>query len=100
MVEFEWDTTKAVSNRKKHGVSFEEAKSVFYDEFAIQFFDDENSEVEDRFLILGHSNQNQGFSLFVIVSKILAMSFELSPPEKQQQKSANSIQVKANEKRI
>ena len=42
MVEFEWDTTKAVSNRKKHGVSFEEAKSVFYDEFAIQFFDDES----------------------------------------------------------
>ncbi|MCK4842575.1 MAG: BrnT family toxin [Methylococcales bacterium] len=59
MIEFEWDTTKAVSNRKKHGVSFEEAKSVFYDEFAIQFFDDENSEVEDRFLILGHSNQSR-----------------------------------------
>jgi len=36
---------------KKHGVSFEEAQSVFYDEFAVQFFDDENSVSEDRFLM-------------------------------------------------
>ena len=56
MIRFEWDTSKASSNKKKHGVTFEEAKSVFYDDFAVQFFDDENSELEDRFLILGHSN--------------------------------------------
>ena len=48
---------KAASNKKKHGVTFEEAKSVFYDDFAVQFFDDENSELEDRFLILGLSNE-------------------------------------------
>ena len=59
MIKFEWDASKAVSNKKKHGVSFGEAKSVFYDDFAIQFFDDENSELEDRFLILGHSNQSR-----------------------------------------
>lgn len=40
MIKFEWDTTKAASNQKKHGVSFEEAKSVFYDEFAVQFYDE------------------------------------------------------------
>jgi len=57
MIVFEWDESKAASNKKKHGVTFEEAKSVFYDDFAIQFFDEENSELEDRFLILGHSNQ-------------------------------------------
>ena len=57
MVKFEWDLAKASSNKKKHGVSFEEAESVFYDEFAVQFFDEENSESEDRFLMLGFSGE-------------------------------------------
>ena len=59
MITFEWDSAKAASNRKKHGVSFEEAQSVFYDEFAVQFFDDERSEMEDRFLMLGLSSDAQ-----------------------------------------
>ena len=59
MIVFEWDASKAASNERKHGVTFEEAKSVFYDDFAIQFFDDQNSELEDRFLLLGHSNQSR-----------------------------------------
>ena len=58
MVEFEWNDAKTASNKKKHGISFEEAKSVFYDEFAIQFFDEDNSESEDRFLMLGLSNES------------------------------------------
>ena len=57
MIKFEWDTVKAVSNQKKHGVSFEEAQSVFYDEFAVQFFNEDNSEAEDRFLMLGFSDE-------------------------------------------
>lgn len=57
MINFEWDLAKAVSNQNKHGVSFEEAESVFYDEFAVQFYDDENSESEDRFLMLGFSGE-------------------------------------------
>lgn len=57
MIEFEWNATKAATNIKKHGVSFEEAKSVFFDDFAVQFFDQENSETEDRFLMLGKSNE-------------------------------------------
>ncbi|ALS98733.1 BrnT family toxin [Lacimicrobium alkaliphilum] len=58
MIKFAWDQNKADSNLTKHGVSFYEAKSVFYDEFAIQFFDDENSAPsEDRFLMLGMSNE-------------------------------------------
>ena len=57
MIKFEWDTVKAASNQKKHGVSFEEAQSVFYDEFAVQFFDEESSELEDRFLMLGFSDE-------------------------------------------
>ena len=57
MITFEWDQAKATSNQKKHGVSFEEARSVFYDEFAVQFFDDENSGSEDLFLMLGFSDE-------------------------------------------
>ena len=55
MIFFEWDSTKAAANAKKHGVSFEEAQSVFYDEFAVQFFDDDHSGEEERFLLLGMS---------------------------------------------
>jgi hypothetical protein len=57
MIKFQWDTAKATSNRKKHGVSFEEAQSIFYDEFAVQFFDEGNSASEDRFLMLGLSDE-------------------------------------------
>ncbi len=56
MISFEWDINKAASNQKKHGISFEEAQSVFYDDFAVQFYDD-NSESEDRFLMLGMSSE-------------------------------------------
>ncbi len=59
MIKFEWDTTKSANNQKKHGVSFEEAKSVFYDEFAVQFYDDGHSEVEHRFLMLGFSCESR-----------------------------------------
>lgn len=55
MIRFEWNSAKAAANVKKHGVSFEEAKTVFYDEFAVQFFDDEHSPDEERFLLLGMS---------------------------------------------
>ena len=56
MINFEWDETKAAANLKKHQVSFEEAKSIFYDEFGVQFFDDEHSKEEERFLMLGMSS--------------------------------------------
>jgi len=53
---FEWDPSKAASNAKKHKVTFEMAKTVFYDDFAVQFFDEEHSSDEDRFLLLGMSS--------------------------------------------
>ena len=56
MIKFEWNPAKAASNLKKHGVSFEEAQTVFYDEFAVQFYDDPHSAEEDRFLMLGMSS--------------------------------------------
>jgi len=54
-LEFEWDKKKDKANTKKHGVSFEEARTAFYDEYAIQFHDPEHSDDEDRFLLLGTS---------------------------------------------
>ena len=53
---FEWEPVKAASNAKKHKVTFEVAKTVFYDDFAVQFFDEEHSSDEDRFLLLGMSS--------------------------------------------
>lgn len=52
---FDWDDNKNKKNITKHGISFEEASSVFLDERALLFDDPEHSEEEDRFLILGVS---------------------------------------------
>ena len=57
MIKFEWDTVKAALNQKKHSISFKEAQSVFYDEFAVQFFNKDSSEAEDRFLMLDFSDE-------------------------------------------
>ncbi len=57
MIKFEWNPSKAQANLKKHGVSFDEAKSIFYDELAVQFYDNDNSESEDRFIMLGISKE-------------------------------------------
>lgn len=54
---FEWDDNKNRMNKRKHGVSFEEAKTVFYDEQALLEFDELHSESEDRFRILGCSEK-------------------------------------------
>ncbi len=54
-ITFEWDEKKNQTNQKRHGVSFEEAQSVFFDDNAVQFWDEEHSEQEDRFLMLGMS---------------------------------------------
>ena len=55
MIRFEWDARKAASNLRKHSVSFEEAESTFYDDFALQFYDEDSSSDEDRFILLGRS---------------------------------------------
>jgi len=52
---FVWDESKNEANRRKHGVGFEEAQTVFFDELAMEFFDTEHAYDEDRFLLLGQS---------------------------------------------
>lgn len=52
---FEWDDAKDRTNRQKHGVSFEQARSAFLDENARVMPDPEHSDEEDRFVLLGLS---------------------------------------------
>jgi len=54
-LQFEWDERKNRINKRKHGISFEEAQTVFLDENAIRYFDPDHSAEEDRFLMLGMS---------------------------------------------
>lgn len=56
-IKFEWDEAKAKSNLIKHGVSFDEAKSVFGDDFARVIYDETHSKNEERFVILGMSKK-------------------------------------------
>jgi uncharacterized DUF497 family protein len=56
-LKFEWDRRKEAANRKKHGVSFAEAKTAFFDENARVIADPDHSEEEDRFILLGLSSQ-------------------------------------------
>ncbi len=58
-MKFEWDQSKAASNLKKHGVSFEEAKTVFGNPLAVIFDDEAHSVDEQREIIIGHSRQNR-----------------------------------------
>jgi uncharacterized DUF497 family protein len=52
---FEWDSKKAVANAAKHGVTFDEAKSVFYDVNALIIPDPDHSAIEERLVMMGHS---------------------------------------------
>jgi uncharacterized DUF497 family protein len=54
-VTYEWDTAKAAANVRKHGVSFEEAASVFLDPAALTFLDPDHSENEERAITIGRS---------------------------------------------
>ena len=66
-ISFEWDDRKNSTNQQKHKVSFEEAQSVFFDEYAIEYDDPDHSEAEDRYLMMGLSYQ----------VRVLVVSYEL-----------------------
>ena len=79
-ITFSWDDRKNNANQKKHGVSFEEAQTVFFDENAIEYDDPDHSEEEDRYLMLGfsyrfrvlvvyHSLRNNGKEIRIISAR-------------------------------
>ncbi len=80
-LKFGWDLNKATTNLKKHRVSFEEAKTVFFDDYARLIADPEHSEEEDRFILLGlsvrlrllvvsHSYREDGQMIRIISARI------------------------------
>jgi hypothetical protein len=58
-MQFEWNENKAARNLSKHGVSFEEAKTVFDDPLYVDFYDPDHSESEERYLIVGESDRGR-----------------------------------------
>ena len=63
-MDFKWDATKNKANQQKHGVSFEEASTVFYDPLAKLGHDPDHTDQEERYILIGHSNKNN--LLFVV----------------------------------
>jgi uncharacterized protein len=57
MISVSWDDRKNEVNKKKHGISFDETKTVFFDENAVRYFDPDHSDDEDRYLMVGVSQQ-------------------------------------------
>jgi uncharacterized protein len=58
-MKFEWNQEKAASNLSKHGVSFEEAQTVFDDPLYVDFYDPDHSDDEERYIIIGKSMQGR-----------------------------------------
>lgn len=68
-MQFEWDDAKARANVRKHGVSFAEAMSCFYDPRQVAFYDPGHSKHEERELLVGHSNKGR---LLIVIYTIRA----------------------------
>ena len=87
-MKFEWDKNKENTNIKKHGVTFEQASYVFADKYALNKFDDEHSDSEDRWILLGKSlnetlllvvhtfKDSDGIEIVRIISARKATKFE------------------------
>ena len=97
MIKFDWDVRKAASNLRKHGVSFEEAQSVFYDEYALQFLDAESSDTEDRFLLLGLSDRIR-MLIVCHCERGAGQSSASFPPARQPGMSGNITKVLCHER--
>lgn len=63
-MQYEWSEDKEILNIRKHGISFDTAKTVWSDPAALEFYDDEHSDTEERFIIIGKTPR--GKTLFVI----------------------------------
>jgi uncharacterized DUF497 family protein len=61
---FQWDPDKAVENRRKHGIGFEQAATVFRDNLAVSIYDEDHSESEERWITLGQADNGR---LLVVV---------------------------------
>ena len=95
-ISFEWDLKKAASNAAKHGVTFEEAKTVFFDDDALVIPDPDHSKEEERFIIMGRSSESKILVVVHCFRKTGSPS-ELSRPEEREPRSRNHTQRKNHE---
>jgi uncharacterized DUF497 family protein len=98
-LEFTWDPAKAAINERKHGVSFDEAKTSLYDDNARLEHDPDHSEDEDRFILLGMSSK---LRILVVCRCYRASDAEirLISARKATKKSASNTRSSCREKRI
>jgi len=97
---FEWDTKKASSNERKHGVTFDEAKSVFSDENALVIPDPDHSQAEDRFIILGMSSHDRALVVVHCFREEGAVSLESFQHDEPAPKNRNLIGRINHESRV
>ncbi len=92
-MKFEWDINKEKTNIQQHGITFEQASYVFADPFALNKYDDEHSEDEDRWILLGNF-LNEAVLVVVHTFRDIMMAqslSELSVPEEPQKKKNKHI---------
>lgn len=101
-MDFEWDETKNQINQKKHGVSFEEAATVFEDIRAILFDDPDHSETEERFLLIGIIKREFVSSVIVIADRMKKSGLYLQEKQLKQSKEPTRKEFRRpeNERRI
>jgi hypothetical protein len=85
-MQFEWDNKKAQTNENKHGISFDEAKSCFYDPEQIAFYDSSHSDDEDREVLVGHSSKGR---LLIVVCTIRADKIRIISARKATKQEVN-----------
>jgi len=85
-MQFIWDTAKGRANLRKHGISFEEAQTCFYDRDQVAFYDPDHSRDEERELLIGHSNQGR---LLIVSYTVRQAVIRLISARKATRKEAN-----------
>jgi uncharacterized DUF497 family protein len=75
--DFEWDRSKADSNLKKHGVTFEQAATVFLDALSLTVFDEAHSQYEERWFTLGHATNGALLAVAHMYQAISASSIRI-----------------------
>lgn len=93
-MQFEWDPTKALANEEKHGVPFEEARTVFHDSAALHVYDGPHSWNEERFIIIGMSERPR--LLFVVYVERVEETFRLISARRATPRERRSYEEKAN----
>jgi uncharacterized protein len=86
-LEFEWDPRKAELNLKEHGVSFDEATTVFRDTLSITIADPDHSDSEDRFVDIGMSHRGQLLVVSYTERKDRIRIISARPPTRAERKS-------------